>query len=179
MREIAGVDPDLMRCWSSRRAAIDTHRADLTAAFQAEHGRPPTPAEAIGLAQQATLATRQRKHAPRSEAEQRATWRGEAPTLLGPDGIAAMFDRSPATAPSTPNGAASCGRRRSSASVSRAGCSRSSRPSGRPGNPPTSHGRKPTAADARLDAATVELDVATAVDDHSRRAVPTHPTPIA
>src|SRR6185295_8623102 len=44
---------------------------------------PPTPVEALQLAQQATLETRQAKHHPRSLAEQRATWRAEAEELLG------------------------------------------------------------------------------------------------
>ncbi len=81
-----------MRVWSTRRAAITTRHADLAAAFQAEHGRPPTAVEAIDLAQQATLETRHAKHAPRSEAEQRATWRREAVAVLGEDGLGRMLD---------------------------------------------------------------------------------------
>ena len=72
VREIVGVDGDLPRQWSSRRAAIDVRRAELSAQFQTDHGRPPTPKEAVALAQQANLETRQRKHEPRSYAEQRA-----------------------------------------------------------------------------------------------------------
>jgi DNA primase catalytic core len=83
VREIVGVDGDLPRSWSSRRAAIDVRRAQLSAKFQADHGRPPTPKEAVSLAQQANLETRQRKHEPRSHAEQRATWRAEAIAVLG------------------------------------------------------------------------------------------------
>ena len=83
VREIVGVDGDLPRAWSSRRAAIDVRRAHLSATFQADHGRPPTPKEAVALAQQANLETRQRKHEPRSCAEQRATWRAEAIAVLG------------------------------------------------------------------------------------------------
>jgi hypothetical protein len=45
--------------------------------------RPPTPVEALHLAQQATLETRDAKHEPRSLAEQRATWLGEAAAVLG------------------------------------------------------------------------------------------------
>src|SRR6478609_756769 len=78
IREIAGVPEELSEIWSKRRARIDVRRAALAAAFQAEHGRPPTPVEALKLAQQATLDTRDAKHEPRSEAEQRATWRAEA-----------------------------------------------------------------------------------------------------
>src|SRR5699024_2559782 len=57
----------------------------------ARHGRPPTPAEAIRLAQQATLETRQAKHEPRTLDEQRATWCREAEHLLGPEGIGHML----------------------------------------------------------------------------------------
>ena len=41
-------------------------RAVLSADFQDRHGRPPTPKEAVELAQQANLETRQAKHEPRS-----------------------------------------------------------------------------------------------------------------
>ena len=83
VREILGVDGPLPRHWSSRRAAIDVRRAVLSATFQADHGRPPTPQEAIALAGRANKETRQAKHEPRSYAEQRATWRTEAVAVLG------------------------------------------------------------------------------------------------
>jgi DNA primase catalytic core len=83
VREVVGIEGDLPRAWSSRRVAIDRRRADLSAQFQRSHGRPPTAKEAVSLAQQANLETRQRKHEPRSYAEQRATWREEAVTVLG------------------------------------------------------------------------------------------------
>jgi DNA primase catalytic core len=83
VREIVGVDGELPRLWSSRRASIDTRRAALSAEFQADHGRPPTPKEAVSLAQRANLETRQRKHQPRSYAEQRAAWHAEALAVLG------------------------------------------------------------------------------------------------
>ncbi len=51
--------------------------------FQAEHGRPPTPVEALHLAQQATLETRDNEHEPRSLAEQRTAWTNEASAVLG------------------------------------------------------------------------------------------------
>ncbi len=85
IREIAGMPEQLLTVWSSRRARIDVRRAQLAAGFQAEHGRPPTPIEAVKLAQQATLETRDAKHAPRSEAEQRRAWRAEAADVLGGD----------------------------------------------------------------------------------------------
>jgi len=71
IREVTGVPEQLLTHWSSRRARIDIRRAQLAVAFQVDHGRPPTPIETIKLAQQATLDTRDAKHAPRSEAQQR------------------------------------------------------------------------------------------------------------
>jgi AAA domain len=55
----------------------------LAIQFQDDHGRPPTPVEALHLAQQATLETRDAKHEPRSLTEQRATWLGGAAAVLG------------------------------------------------------------------------------------------------
>jgi len=83
IREVAGVPEELLTAWSTRRAQIDVRRAQLTTRFQTDHGRPPTPVEAIKLAQQATLETRDAKHGPRSEAQQRAQWRAEAAQVLG------------------------------------------------------------------------------------------------
>ena len=83
IREIVGVDPRLNQRWSTRRAHIDVRRGELAVAFQRDHGRPPTPVEALHLAQQATLETREAKHEPRSLAEQRATWQAEAEAVLG------------------------------------------------------------------------------------------------
>src|SRR6188472_2340167 len=83
IREIVGVDPRLNQRWSTRRAHINTRRSELAIQFQNDHGRPPTPVEALHLAQQATLETRDAKHEPRSLAEQRATWLAEAATVLG------------------------------------------------------------------------------------------------
>jgi conjugative relaxase-like TrwC/TraI family protein len=73
IREIVGVDPRLNQRWSTRRAHINTRRGELAIQFQQDHGRPPTPVEALHLAQQATLETRDAKHEPRSLTEQRAT----------------------------------------------------------------------------------------------------------
>jgi conjugative relaxase-like TrwC/TraI family protein len=83
IREIVGVDPRLNQRWSTRRAHIEARRGELAIQFQKDHGRPPTPVEALQLAQQATLETRDAKHEPRSLAEQRATWLGEAAAVLG------------------------------------------------------------------------------------------------
>ncbi|MFB9733453.1 MobF family relaxase [Ornithinimicrobium kibberense] len=93
VREVVGVDDRLNQAWSTRRVSIQARRSELAQAFQAQHGRPPTPVESIQLAQQATLETRDAKHEPRSEAQQRQTWRAEALAVLGDqDGLASMVD---------------------------------------------------------------------------------------
>jgi DNA primase catalytic core len=86
VREIAGIDERLARTWSRRRVAIEARRRELTAAFQTEHGRPPTAGESVALGKQAWSQTRQAKHAPRSEADQRTAWRAEAVQILGSEG---------------------------------------------------------------------------------------------
>jgi conjugative relaxase-like TrwC/TraI family protein len=83
VREIVGLDGELLRVWSSRRADIEPALAELRLEFQADHGRPPTTIEGQKLAQQATLDTREGKHLPRSLRDQRASWRAEAITVLG------------------------------------------------------------------------------------------------
>ena len=75
--------PPTEQRWSTRRAHIEARRGELAIQFQNDHGRPPTPVEALHLAQQATLETRDAKHEPRSLAEQRATWLNEAAAVLG------------------------------------------------------------------------------------------------
>src|SRR5215211_6313737 len=83
VREIVGVDPALNARWSARRASIQTRCGELAAAFQRVHGRPPTPVEALKLAQQATLETRDAKHEPRTLTEQKAAWLAQASQVLG------------------------------------------------------------------------------------------------
>ncbi len=83
IREIVGVDPELNRRFSKRRLDVEDRRKVLAAAFQATHGRPPTPVETIQLSQQATLETREAKHEPRSLTEQREAWNREAVEVLG------------------------------------------------------------------------------------------------
>src|SRR5688500_1168998 len=99
VREIVGVDPRLNQRWSSRRAHINTRRGELAIQFQNDHGRPPTPVEALHLAQQATLETRDAKHEPRSLAEQRATWLSEAAAVLGSSEAVASMVRMALTPP--------------------------------------------------------------------------------
>lgn len=83
VREVIGVDPRLNQRWSARRASIEARRSELAQQFQRSHGRPPTPVESIRLAQKATLETREAKKEPRSLAEQRLLWNGQAREVLG------------------------------------------------------------------------------------------------
>jgi DNA primase catalytic core len=83
VRELVGVDPALNELWSTRRQSIEARRRELAAQFQRSHGRPPTPVEAIALAQQATLETREAKHEPRTLTQQRTTWWEQARHALG------------------------------------------------------------------------------------------------
>ena len=92
VREIVGVDPALNQRWSTRRVLIKDRQGELAARFQRDHGRPPTPVEALQLAQQATLETRDAKHEPRTLAEQRAAWHTQAAeTLGGPEAVQTMI----------------------------------------------------------------------------------------
>jgi ATP-dependent exoDNAse (exonuclease V) alpha subunit len=94
IREIVGVDPALNRRWSTRRRLIKDQQGVLAAQFQRDHGRPPTPVEALQLAQQATLETRDAKHEPRSLTEQRTAWHTQAAeTLGGLDAVQAMINK--------------------------------------------------------------------------------------
>ena len=97
IREIVGVDPRLNQRWSTRRAHINIRRGELAIQFQEDHGRPPTPVEALHLAQQATLETRDAKHEPRSLIEQRSTWLNEAAAVLGGRGAVASMVQSTLT----------------------------------------------------------------------------------
>ncbi len=99
IREIVGVDPRLNQRWSTRRAHINTRRGELAIQFQEDHGRPPTPVEALHLAQQATLETRDAKHEPRSLTEQRSTWLNEAAAVLGGRGAVAAMVQTALTPP--------------------------------------------------------------------------------
>ncbi len=91
IREIDGISPLLMQHWSSQRRAIERRQGELSADFLNAHGRPPTPIESAALAQQANLETREAKHQPRSEADQRQRWRAEALEILAdPDWVEAV-----------------------------------------------------------------------------------------
>ncbi|MGO4612977.1 MobF family relaxase [Nocardia sp. 2YAB30] len=83
IREIVGVPARLIEAWSRRETAIKARVGELAADFQHRFGREPIAAEMYELAQRATLETRPAKHALRSLAEQRRTWRAQAVALLG------------------------------------------------------------------------------------------------
>jgi conjugative relaxase-like TrwC/TraI family protein len=93
VREIVGVDPALNQRWSSRRVLIKVRLGELAARFQRDHGRPPTPVEALHLAQQATLETRDAKHEPRGLTEQRAAWHTQVVETLGGPEVQAMINK--------------------------------------------------------------------------------------
>ena len=87
IREIARVSQTLCSRWSRRAHDIDQRTSELREEFIKTHGRAPSPKETLALEQRANLETRQAKHEPRSEAEQRATWRSEAIEELGARGV--------------------------------------------------------------------------------------------
>jgi conjugative relaxase-like TrwC/TraI family protein len=91
VREIEGINAMLCARWSHRRRDIEDRTSELAAEFTTAHGRPPTNTESIALAQRANLETRDAKHEPRSEAEQRMTWRAEAAQELGERGVEQMM----------------------------------------------------------------------------------------
>ncbi|WP_405183625.1 relaxase domain-containing protein (plasmid) [Nocardia sp. NBC_01377] len=94
IREIIGLDLALIEYFSRRDARITARLGELTVRFQRELGRDPTTREMYGLMQRATLETRPRKHAPRSLAEQRATWLEQAIEVLGSlEAVTAMVTR--------------------------------------------------------------------------------------
>ena len=95
VREIDGIDERLALTWSRRRAAIEARRRELAAAFQAEHGRPPTAGESVALGKRAWSETRQAKHAPRVR-------RQSSGRSGGPRRSRSSAPRTPSTGWSTP-----------------------------------------------------------------------------
>jgi len=104
VREIVGIDDRLAKTWSKRHNAIEARRRELAAAFQAEHGRPPTEGEAVTLAEKAWDQTRQAKHEPRAEADQRLAWLAEAADIIGGEqAVRDMIERCLGHLPATKN----------------------------------------------------------------------------
>jgi conjugative relaxase-like TrwC/TraI family protein len=104
VREIVGVDPALMKRWSSRRTHIEQRVDELADEFIGGHGRRPNSKEQIALAQRANLETREAKHEPRSESEQRAIWHAVAAGLLGETGVQVMIETAVQPAPAAAGG---------------------------------------------------------------------------
>ena len=80
-------------CWPAGRRGGPGSRpwtADLVDAFEADHERPPTRAERLELAQQATLDAARRNTSP-SEQNNAATWHAQAVQLLGRAGLDRML----------------------------------------------------------------------------------------
>lgn len=61
LREVAGIDDDVIELFSTRRRHITTEVSDMVAAYRDRHGIEPPPAVISSMAQQATLQTRRRK----------------------------------------------------------------------------------------------------------------------
>ena len=85
VREIVGMDAELLTLWSTRRRSIRARHADLAGDFIRRHGRQPDVGETHGLYDVANTLTRRAKHAPRSRSQQRAAWWQQAAHLLGSD----------------------------------------------------------------------------------------------
>ncbi|MEN0072432.1 MAG: MobF family relaxase, partial [Propionicimonas sp.] len=83
VREVVGVNAELIERWSSRRRSIEARASELAEDFQQTHGRTPTAVEMTNLADQALAETRQAKHSPRALADQRRAWRAQAEAVLG------------------------------------------------------------------------------------------------
>ncbi len=62
LREIDGVDDQLIEAFSSRRRAITTHLQTMIDAYTERHGHEPSQAAISAMAQTATLTTRPSKH---------------------------------------------------------------------------------------------------------------------
>ncbi|MDP8969603.1 MAG: relaxase domain-containing protein, partial [Actinomycetota bacterium] len=87
LRELVGVDDELIELFSTRRRAITAKLAELTAAYRDKYGHEPPAAVVSAMAQDATLKTRARKREISAEEalerwEATARQRGRALALL-------------------------------------------------------------------------------------------------
>ena len=73
--ELAGITPETITAFSSRRNQVSKTLAELEKKYIAEHGYAPNEKARIKLSQQATLATRPHKSEARSLAELNVLWR--------------------------------------------------------------------------------------------------------
>ncbi|MBY6412878.1 relaxase domain-containing protein [Rhodococcus sp. BP-252] len=82
VREIDGIPTELLREFS-RRTVIERRLETLAAEYRKAHGKDPSRAVQMRLADQATLETRAGKPPPKSLAAQRTEWRQRAVALIG------------------------------------------------------------------------------------------------
>jgi conjugative relaxase-like TrwC/TraI family protein len=82
VREIDGIPPELLTAFS-RRDAIERRLETLAGEYRKAHGRDPSRAVQMRLADQATLETRAGKPPPKSLSAQREEWRARAVGLIG------------------------------------------------------------------------------------------------
>ncbi|WP_199042675.1 MobF family relaxase [Glycomyces salinus] len=87
VREIDGIDPDVVKHFSSRRGAIEHRYAELRSDYRTAHGREPDAKTAYELAQRATLETRGAKEQIRSLEQMRTDWTADLTRRFGPESI--------------------------------------------------------------------------------------------
>ena len=91
VREIKGFPARVLAHFTRRRAGIEAEYRRLVAEFRAAHGRDPSLAAAHELAQQATLATRKGKKAPRAWSAMREEWSTELAEAFGAGELAEVM----------------------------------------------------------------------------------------
>jgi len=94
--EIAGIDQQIIEHFSRRRAQLEARYDQLLADYRTTHGRDPDFAAARALADRANLETRAAKHAPRSLADMRDTWRQDLHAAFGPTALRQLENAVPA-----------------------------------------------------------------------------------
>ncbi len=99
VREVVGIPDRLVRHFSQRRVDIEAAYVDLEADYRQAHGHAPSRAVQLGLAQQATLATREGKKSPRRLADQQAEWRQRTAIVLGDQDAARLIPAARGNAP--------------------------------------------------------------------------------
>ena len=87
VREIVGVPDALNAAFSRRREAIVARHTALMSEYRDKHGRSPSKAMQVELAQQATLETREAKGLHRPLSERVAQWRAVSERVLGAGGF--------------------------------------------------------------------------------------------
>ena len=85
--EVAGIPQPVLEHFSRRRAQLEAQYDVLLADYRTRHGRDPDFAASRALAEQANLATRRGKAAPRSLAQMRDAWRADLADTFGPDAL--------------------------------------------------------------------------------------------